>query len=62
MSASSVGSAFHKNCQNRMVDTLLFRKETPFCSTFQSACAWPTAKSVQSIFSSHMLLFMHNNE
>ena len=62
MSASSVGLACHMNCQNRMVDTLLFRKETPFCPTFWSACARLTAKSVQSIFSSHMLLFMHNNE
>ena len=62
MSASSVGSACHTNCQNRTVITLLFEKETLFCPTFQSACAWLTAKSVQSIFSSHTLLFMHNNK
>ena len=62
MSASSVGSASCTNCQNCMVDTLLFEKETLFCPTFRLACALPTAKSEQSIFSSHTLLFMHNNE
>ena len=62
MSASSVGVGCRTNCQNLTVDTLLFRKETLFCPTFQSACAQPTAKSEQSIFSSHTLLFMHNNE
>ena len=30
MSASSVGSACCTNCQNCMVDTLLFRKEMAF--------------------------------
>ena len=34
MSASSVGLACRTNCQNRMVDTLLFRKETLFSPTF----------------------------
>ena len=62
MSASSVGSACHMNCQNRMVDALLFKKEMLFCPTFRSVCAQLTAKSMQSIFPSHMLLLMHINE
>ena len=53
MSANSVGSAGRMNCKSRMVDTLLFRKETVFCLTFQLAHAWPTATSMQSIFPSH---------
>ena len=34
MSTSSVGSACRTNQQNRMVDTLLFEKETLFLSHF----------------------------
>ena len=52
-SKSSVGSAGRTHCKSRMVNTLLFAKEMPFCMTFQLACAWLTFTSMQSHVPSH---------
>ena len=52
-SESSIGLAGHTNHKSRMADALLFTKETLFCMTFWSACAWVTTTSMQSIFPSH---------
>ena len=51
-SESPLGLAGRINCKSHTADTLLFKKETHFCMTFRSACAWLTTMSAQSIFPS----------
>ena len=52
-SESLVGLAGLTHRKSPMVNTLLFMKEMLFCMTFWSACARPTATSVQSRIPSH---------
>ena len=52
-SESPLGLASCMNRKSRTANILLFKKETHFCMTFRSACAWPTITFAQSIFPSH---------
>ena len=38
--------ASQPNAKSRTVDSILFEKESDFCTTFGSACSWPTLRQL----------------